>query len=126
MTGLSIAVELNDPYGISHAVRPWVSPPDPPEQVHTCDPQAAIDRCLDCKRKRFYGNCAPHKGEQTRTWGCYDELDARIDALLRAGLRSGPICQELGIAMKELKNAKARLRYRAGRDAAEGKRGEDG
>lgn len=114
MTGLSATVEMSDPYGISHAVRPWAGPPDPPEPVRTCDPQSAIDRCLDCKRnvKRCYGTCKPQGEEQTRTWGCYDALDARIYDMLRAGWRSGPICQELGITMRDLRNAKARLRYK--------------
>lgn len=115
----------SSPCGLGHIIKPGHLP-EPLEPVSTRDPQCAVDRCLDCKipPELCFGACSPY-GEakaNKRSAGAYDhearrsryqELDAKVEAMVKAGYDDYPICRALGITEKQLKTAKDRLRYRS-------------
>lgn len=105
------------PYRLTNVIKPGRMPEPIEETVHTCDPQWAIDICLEC---RVRGGCKPdsskcklnnqhevvHKPETL-------ERDERLLYLLTHGWRNTEaICQELGIRKQALSAAKKRLRER--------------
>lgn len=113
----------SNPYGIGHIIKPGHLP-EPLQPVNQRDPQSAVDRCLACKipKEKCFGTCGPYSDakENDRAAGAYDyeakrsryqDLDEKVDAMVKAGYNNYPICRALGITEKQLKMSKKRLQY---------------
>lgn len=104
------------PYGLGHIIKPGRLP-EPMDPVHTCDPQSAIDRCLDCEKDKCCGTCKPedsakYTGER-RDVKRRKLRDEKILAMISEGRMSDKeICDQLGIGKSTFYNAKKRLRER--------------
>lgn len=108
----------SNPYRLRNVIKPGKLP-EPLEPVHTCDPQWAIDRCLECKMGGCYPDAdgcklneankqreAIHKPETL-------ERDEKLLYLLTHGWRNTEcICEKLNMSKKALTAAKKRLRER--------------
>ena len=113
---------MTDPYRLHHNVIKPGHLPEPLEPVSTRDPQSAVDRCLNCTAEQCFGTCGPYEGVRERTSERPEEdpadrqkwqraIDAKVKTMLAAGYGNYPICRELQITEKELRQAKARIYY---------------
>lgn len=107
-------ITLN-PYSAHHAIRPGHLH-EPPERVHTCDPQECIDACLECT---VPGGCKPTSrkcilkadtGKKQRRTARMRERDKKIIELLNSGWRRGEICEELRISKTTYQESRNRLK----------------
>lgn len=67
----------NSPYKLDHVTKPGYGEPVPIKRFGVYEPQADIDKCLDCPALECHGKCKP--GERPKTAG----RDMRAAQMLR-------------------------------------------
>lgn len=95
------------PYGLGHITKPGRLP-EPLEPVHTCDPQSAIDRCLNCTAKKCFGNCKTegHDRESIRI------RNEKILEMILAGAGYLEICETAGVKISTFYGVKKKFKAR--------------
>lgn len=85
-----------DPFGISHAERPWATPgPRKRERIYTYDTLEQIARCQRC-RKPDCTDCIGEAGAKQRS-AARAKKDARFMALYQQGLTDIEIAAAMGV-----------------------------
>lgn len=82
--------------------------PRPLQPPETSDPQWAIDRCLECTRKKCYGSCS--QDERTQKAPKSRKTELAVLNLINSGVtKAEEICKTLGICKSTLYCAINRL-----------------
>lgn len=97
---------MTDPYGISKAVRPWVTMEGPKHKpIQTYDSPEQMARCQECP----YPDCVDCVGSGAKD-GPRAEKAAKFMALYEAGLTDRQIAQVMGVTHSTIVERRIRRR----------------